>query len=268
MGISLSVINTKISGLVLYEGPSVINGKPIVVIATGLDKASKNEKTGEMVQVWIMVGNKAPLQANKSGADEAVCGSCKHRHFRSCYVNLAHGPGHVYAAYKAGKYARLPMSHRVSELFRDKHVRLGAYGDPAAVPIDVWNVVTRVAAGWTGYTHAWKKCDIAYRDYCMASADTESEARDAMGRGWKPFYARQEGTPLPKGFFSCPASAEQGKRLNCMECRVCKGGEHREGQGVVSIVVHGPSWKKTFFNRGMKLLLAKKKIVGVFHKAS
>lgn len=261
--LSLPVVE-KTSGVILYEGPSFINGKDIVVVATF---KTDNEKTGNMVQVWILVADLQPLKANYSGADEAVCGGCKHRHFRSCYVNLAHGPLHIWKAWKAGKYPRVQLQHSTSELFSDRYVRLGAYGDPAAVPVEVLDTITRVCAGWTGYTHQWmKKRFKPYRRFCMASCDTIEEVRKAQRRRWKPFFVRQENEELPKGFFACPASAEEGKRLTCAQCRVCRGGTWNRKMGLPSIIAHGTSWKKAYFNRGMKLMKQKKAFIGKFDR--
>lgn len=261
-------MNKKPSGVVLYEGKSNYNDKQIVVIATGLKEKTANAKTGNMVQVWILVKNEHPIDANNKGHDETICGSCKHRHFRSCYVNLANGPSQVWSAYKRNRYPKVKMDSSTAELFRDKAIRLGAYGDPAVVPIKIWDYITMYSKTWTGYTHQWKIADISYRDYCMASCDTLKEAEDAISRGWKPFYVRQESQPLPKGFFTCPASKEAGKRLTCERCKVCKGGEYREGQGVPSIIAHGPSWKQAYFNAGMKLMEQKQKYVGIFVKGN
>src|SRR3546814_4866747 len=44
----------KVAGVILYEGPSKLDGKPIAVIASGLAKASRNTKTGAMVQTYII----------------------------------------------------------------------------------------------------------------------------------------------------------------------------------------------------------------------
>ena len=41
----------KPSGFIIYQGPSLLDGKPIVAIAT---TASRNVKTGSMVSIWIM----------------------------------------------------------------------------------------------------------------------------------------------------------------------------------------------------------------------
>ena len=37
---------SKPNGIILWEGPSLIDGAPIVVIATGIKRASRNAKTG------------------------------------------------------------------------------------------------------------------------------------------------------------------------------------------------------------------------------
>jgi len=266
--LNLPVVDEKVNGVVLYDGPSLFDGKRIVVIATGLDpNKSKNEKTGKMVQTWIMVAGTPPVEALDKGKDSSVCGSCKHRHFRSCYVNLGiGGPYQVYEAWKNNKYPTLDMSDPLAMLvFKDKHVRLGSYGDPACVPIDIWNTITHWCAGHTGYTHAWKRISTEYRKFCMASCDTLDEVNQAKARGWKPFYVRQPEDPIPDKFFTCPASKEDGYRLSCQECMVCSGGNYKVGKGVPTIVVHGPSWKRSFFLRGMKLMRNKKKYVGQFN---
>jgi hypothetical protein len=98
---------------IIYKGPSLIDGSPIIVIA--LVKSS-NKKTGNMVQTYIIRSDMDPLTASKYGYDEAVCGSCKHRGLadpegpgkqaikRSCYVTLFHGPLQVYKSFKKGNY--------------------------------------------------------------------------------------------------------------------------------------------------------------------
>lgn len=63
-------------GLVLWEGPSRLDGAPIVLIATGMRRGSSNEKTGPMVQTWILRQDVAPHVAQRTGADASVCGDC------------------------------------------------------------------------------------------------------------------------------------------------------------------------------------------------
>ena len=126
----------KPTGYVIYRGPSLINGKPIVVIAI---TKSSNRKTGNMVQTYILPDNNmTPVYNAKALEDEAVCGDCKHRRGKggSCYVNLGQGVTVVTKSYWAGKYPIGLME--AMESCKDRTVRLGTYGDPAAVPYEVW----------------------------------------------------------------------------------------------------------------------------------
>jgi hypothetical protein len=129
-------------------------------------------------------------------------------------------------------------------LFRRRTVRLGAYGDPAAVPTDIWRSIVRAASGHTGYTHAWRDCDQELRELCMASCETPEEAGDARAMGWKPFLVRPPGSRVPPGFFTCPASAEAGHRLTCAQCLACRGGAWNGRTGLPTIEAHGDAVKR------------------------
>ena len=61
---------------ILYEGASLLDGKPIVVI--GIPKSS-NSKTGGMFQTIIMRSDIDPITASRLGEDFSVCGDCVHR---------------------------------------------------------------------------------------------------------------------------------------------------------------------------------------------
>ena len=82
-----------VRGVVRYRGPSLIDGGPIVAIATF---GSSNQKTGDVPQVWILREDEPPVRAAKTGADHSVCGDCPLRGRivdgrnveRGCYVVL------------------------------------------------------------------------------------------------------------------------------------------------------------------------------------
>ena len=255
-------------GIELYRGPSLLTGDEIVVIATGIRRKSRNRKTGNMISVWILCAGKHPMTANQEGLDEAVCGNCKHRIFRSCYVNMRHGPTHVWEAWKRGVYPIVNCwDSELDELMAGRHVRIGSFGDPAAVPISVWNGLLRNAAGETAYTHQWATCPDKYKALCMASCETLQEVERAKLKGWRVFYARRQNETLPKGFFVCPASVEGGKKTNCEKCGNCRGGEFND-KPMPSILLHGTSWKQLFFERGMQRVKNHKKIYGVAWQVS
>ncbi len=74
-----SRFRARVQGFELWRGPSRIDGAPIVVVVTGLQTPSPNEKTGPMLQVYILAQDEAPHHAQWSGADESVCGNCPMR---------------------------------------------------------------------------------------------------------------------------------------------------------------------------------------------
>ena len=231
--------------MILYEGPSNLDGKPIVAIATGLRTRSQNLKTGDLIQIYILPAMQSPLDAAKSGSDKSVCGNCIHRpvdgKLGSCYVNLGQGPTAVYKAYTLGSY-RLFRPEEHIELFRGRKIRLGAYGDPAAVPIKVWRQITAVADSWTGYTHQWRRQSAQpLRQFCMASCDSEADRLEAQRKGWRTFRVLRPGESTLPGEFTCPASEEAGKRLECSDCMACGGGDSRKASP--AIMVHGLDWK-------------------------
>lgn len=238
-------------GFTLYEGPSLLDGAPIVVVAT---LNSANVKTGDMVQTWILRADVAPTDAVKSGADASICGDCKHRGdgkggARTCYVTVFQAPLNVFKGYKAGRYPRFTAAD--AQHFAGRAVRLGAYGDPAAVPFDVWAALIAASGSqqWTGYTHQWARCDQRLQSLVMASVDTREEAERARAMGWRHFRVRAANEPMMDREFVCPASAESSARdVTCSKCLACHGtAQGRKGSAV--IIVHGAASKVGAFMR-------------------
>lgn len=234
----------KPNGYVLWQGPSAINGDPIVVIATGLAKASSNSKTGGMVQTYILRQDMEPHVAVKHGFDNAICGDCPHRgngidgSGRTCYVNLGQGPLSVYRAYRAGRYPVLPQTVESGEwsMFQDKAIRMGTYGDPAAAPAWVWFELAKRAKRWTGYTHQWRKLGGSLKELLMASVDTEEEKEEAKAMGFRTFRTAPVNKTTP-GEILCPASKEAGHRTLCAKCGLCAGA--RKVAADIMIPIHG-----------------------------
>lgn len=230
-------------GYVIYDGPSLIDGARVIAIACALDR-SRNSKTGHMVQTYILRADMHPVEAVRTGADVFICGTCKHRgdgtgKERSCYVTLMHGPSSVYRSWQRGVYPA-EAAAEVGRLLAGRMIRLGTYGDPAAVPIDVWHSLTAHAEGWTGYTHRWPDLGRDWALLLMASADTLDEARDAQAKGWRTFRVGA-GTVFGKEV-RCPASAEAGKKTVCADCRACMGLAGK-ARGSIVIAPHGAGAK-------------------------
>jgi len=233
--------------MILYSGPSQIDGQPIVCIATGFESASVNHKTGPMIQTWILRSDIAPEEAVRTGGDSSICGSCHLRglvtklpngeqinRFRGCYVFVQQAPQKIWE--QRLEYKAMDLSK-----FAGQMVRIGSYGDPCAVPFEVWRQVASKAAGRTGYTHQWREKRFEhYRSLLMASVETEEDASQARSKGWRTFRVAPHGALPMAGEFHCPASKEQSYRETCESCGACDGADNAPDRASVVIYPHGP----------------------------
>lgn len=233
-------------GIRFFEGPSLLTGDPIVGVITGLDKGSHNRKTGAVAQAWVIRADQSPQDAKRQNRDDAVCGDCQLRgqdgRDSKCYVP-GFVPGIVYRHLEDYPTVSWPELHAVME---GRTVRVCAYGDPAAIAFEIWQQVLSTAAGWVGYSHAWRYADPRFKTLLMASVDTEDEFVVASLSGWRTFRIRMPGAPLIAGAeFACPASDEMQHRVSCVECQLCRGTSSPARS--VAIVAHGkPSSLKAF----------------------
>ncbi len=238
------------TGAIVYEGPSLLNGAPIVAIVTGLNGQSHNPKTGPMAQAWILRADMPPMDAKRQNLDDAICGDCVMRgdggFGASCYVTVWLGPNQVYRAFRKGSYPTVCDAGRRGLLI-SRSVRLGAYGDPAAVPWRVWKDLTAQSDGWIGYTHQWATCDRRFRSLLMASVDSEDEQRHAHAAGWRTFRSRGFHDRVLPNEFICPASRESGHRTTCEHCQLCAGTSSPARS--VAIIVHGKPGNVAAFYR-------------------
>jgi len=210
-----------------------------VIIATGFSAPSDNRKTGDMVQIWILVKSVDPVEAIKSGLDRLICGSCRHRGHeengrhgveRSCYVNAGQAPLGIWRAWKAGHYA--PLEYL--SVFSGRKVRFGAYGDPTHLPLSLALAIAGVASGHTGYTHQWRKPSLqGWKTILMASVDTAAELIIARSMGWSTFRVTPDTDH--HSFEALCASDRNG--TPCADCLACAGA--RVGQRAVFIPAHG-----------------------------
>lgn len=62
-----------------WQGPSLIDGRPIMLCLSSLTTPRTNRKLGDMVQAWIIPVDEPPQVAVKTGLDASVCGDCLRR---------------------------------------------------------------------------------------------------------------------------------------------------------------------------------------------
>ena len=225
-------------GAILYQGPSVLDGKPIVVIAVW---SSANRKTGDMLQTYILRSDIDPREANKYGEDESICGNCRHKgtptfdptkalaEGRTCYVNMGQGVLIVYNGFRAGKY---PVASPRT-VGRKRNVRIGTYGDGAAAPRYVWDELLSEADGHTAYSH-----NGGDPQRYMVSADTLTQAKVAWASKYRTFRVIRHVSEIDRTHeVLCPASKEAGYKATCATCLLC-GGTSVQAKSI-AIPVHG-----------------------------
>ena len=224
----------------VWRGPSRLNGEPIVVLASRLQptqKAAINPKTGDMVQLYILPADHDPASAAKSGeGDGAVCGSCLHRPtgaMGDCYVRVSWAPRNLWLAWRRGDYPPMPEGLLAGAL-----IRFGAWGDPAAVPVEVWEPLVAGAVTYTGYTQEWPALDSARWGWLMASVIGDDELLAARDQGWRTFRTVYDGDAEigeVEGERECLATA---KHVPCIGCGGC-GGNNQPSRPSYALRAHG-----------------------------
>ncbi len=226
--------------LVLYKGISLLdNETPIMVVMSGFTKDSTNIKTGGLVQLYILPIHETPKDTYFSGS-YAVCGDCKYNGNNGCYVRWSN----LGSIWKAAKnQAAIPMTLS-KEFLRGLRVRVGAAGDPAAVPSSVWAELLSTCENFTGYTHQWKHPRFKpLQDFFMASVDNARENEEAIALGFSTFFVTDNEEQAQNEGIRCLASAGEtdtyGLPMTCSNCMLCNGKSQK--QKTITEVLHGAS---------------------------
>ena len=206
----------------------------VFAAVTGFERKSSNKKTGDMLQMTILSPNVDPLTAKRNGADGAYCGegerACPLHDV--CYVIEAQMPLQVWQKVKDCK----PELEKVAS--SSKPIRLGAYGDHGFVPLELLDTVTE-DRGHTGYSHQWRFVSEDYRQYVMASVESEDGRKDAKKKGYRTFRVlanwtkkdlerrwTTKGEQPTKGEVMCPNFT---KGTQCKDCLLCSGTKDKQG---------------------------------------
>lgn len=219
--------------VVVWKGISLLdNETPIMVTLSGFAKDSDNAKTGAMVQVAILPIHQKPSDNYRQGSP-SVCGDCKYNG-GGCYVNWSNLTSHWNAT-----RSQTPIDMALSqELVKGLEVRVGSAGDPAAVPVWVWQQLIEHAHSFTGYTHQWRTTHgQQYKCLCMASVDSTEERQQAIQLGWNTFLVYDDVEPTEG--IRCLASSDKtdkdGLPYQCITCMACNG----KGKKHINEKLHG-----------------------------
>lgn len=240
------------------NGYIIYHGKNYVCIATGIVDPSSNDKTGPMVQVFIIRSDVHPVEAIKTGKDATICFNCPHRG-TTCYVEVGKSVGQVYGAYQRGRYPFICkdpqnmkgyddidyyLNNGVWDIFANSFIRFGAYGDPVRIPYPIVEKMASSCKGFTGYTHQWNNPAFqAYSKYFMASADSLQEYTAAKAKGWRTFRITADWRQKDPNEIVCLNSRDG---TQCIDCLACAGTTSTE-QKDIYIKAHGPKHKVNEF---------------------
>lgn len=228
---------------IIWRGVSQLDGTtPLMVL---LVPDSGNVKTGPMWQTYIIRSDVKPLDAIKARETQATCGTCPLQQ-AGCCAERSKGLISI-GNFMTGKgYPEITLALAAAEIdASNAALRIGAYGDPAAVPTHVWAVLAHASKGkYTGYTHQWRACAPELRAFVMASCDTAEDADDAQALGWRTFRIRQVSAndtgavePARANEIVCPASQERDL-TTCNACRMCDGLGKSATRRNVAIIDH------------------------------
>tara|TARA_R100001443_G_scaffold116613_2_gene137588 strand:+ start:9498 stop:10364 length:867 start_codon:yes stop_codon:yes gene_type:complete len=233
--------------LVLYKGISLLdNETPIMIVMSGFTKDSSNVKTGGLVQLYILPVHETPKDTyfgtyKKGGivpSRLSVCGDCKYNGNNGCYVRWAT----LGSIWKAAKDQPAIPTTLTREFLKGLRVRVGAAGDPAAVPASVWNKILGSCENFTGYTHQWNKPQFQnLQDLFVASVDNARENEKARALGWSTFFVTDNEEEAKNEGIRCLASAGKsdthGLPTTCATCMLCNGQSRK--QKTITEVLHG-----------------------------
>lgn len=283
-------------GYVLYDGPSAFDGEPIIVVATlasenvktggmvqtwvlrkdmspqeAIDTGGDYSICGDCVHRGDPVpeGERrrrprrliTPKEAARgvgiaSGPPTRKGFVYPVREGRTCYVVAAQAPTSVWKAFHRKVYPKLAEG-QLPLLAWGRLVRIGTYGDPAAVPARIWETLAWHSVGWTGYTHQWRMPEAQrLRRILMASVDSDLERREARSTGWRTFRILKGEEQLVAGYeMECRAGGiqEEDEEVHCDACCLCQGtilgprGKRKLHPGAkgIAITVH-PRWQLLF----------------------
>ena len=197
-----------------------------------------------LFQSWILQQDIVPTEAAKKGLDLGICGNCpmKLSQSGSCYVNLL-PTNNIYRKYKSRTYPRL-TANEIAVLKHYRYpIRLGSYGDPTAVPFDVWEPIIHASNRYTGYTHQWRNhYNHVWQKYLMASVEGKEEASIAQNMGWRTFRVMAPNATLSENEILCRHTEDD--RVQCESCLLCDG---KSSKPNIADRVHGLNWKISNF---------------------
>ena len=223
------------------------NKEKVVAIATGIDHPSKNAKTGELIQIYVLPEEELSYRKNDS-----VCGDWP-LSGKACYVNLIWG---VRSVWQGLSKKSLSPWKEIKEKLSGKKIRFAAYGEIVLLPIGLIRKIAKISGGTICYTHQWSKPRYQkYKNFCMASVENLEDKKRANELGWKTYRIVSSAQDITYNEILCPADKtyfeKTGKKIHCSDCMLCSGTSSRTPKDIC-IIAHGSRAKLSNLNRILK----------------
>jgi len=221
---------------VIWEGKSPYDGAEIMILAVCIKDPSNNRKTGWMIQIYILVKSVSPVEAVKLELDASVCGNCSMRWNKGggCYVL----PIWMTPMWKKGLEAPRITPTELAKLANKYNtpIRQGAWGDPAMVPMDVWEELENAVSNKKGssYTHQWEWVSPEYAKFSMASVENLKQKADAQAKGYRTFRIVDDESEIVEDERLCLNSS---RGIQCRECGECGGNRSKASHRQKNIVI-------------------------------
>ncbi len=218
-----------------WEGPSEINGAPIMGYIAGEHNPSSNTKTGPALQVGVMLRGVHPWEAVSTGDDLAICGDCplrpsNHKAAKLRGEAVADNACYVNTGFKNAQRMSIERSEvkpKTVQAFIEEHafIRFGEYGNLSSLPREVLEPMLKGAKKWAMYEHEWRRPENQWlREYAMASVHSLEEKAEANALGWRTYRTVSKDDPLPgrttTGEIWCPNYTHG---TTCNKCGLCNG---------------------------------------------
>lgn len=217
---------------ILYTTTNHLGQECVVNVQHG----SKNSKTGDGVQIFILPMSWITNGKSDMDNDTASCMDCIHSKLKngSCYVRkgfaeygLKSKVNSLHKQYVGGNIVFRPIIDLLTvegSKMRGKFVRFGAYGEPVLLGPTVTEQIAEIALNFTGYTHQWHIPQYEWaKDYFMASVESDALMTKANSKGFRTFRVRTKKDVVNANEITCPASKEGGRKVTCVNCALCKG---------------------------------------------
>lgn len=216
----------------LYTTTNYLGQECVINVQYG----SKNSKTGDGVQIFILPMSWITNGKEEMSDDTASCMDCIHSKLKngSCYVRkgfaeygLKSKVNSLHKQYLSGDLILRSLDELIGiegSKLKGKFVRFGAYGEPVLLGPQVTEEISNLALNFTGYTHQWHIPQYEWsKKYFMASVESDSLMEKANSKGFRTFRVRTKLNGLHASEIICPASKEAGRRVTCNNCVLCKG---------------------------------------------